>query len=122
MGKYSNIILTGSDNIIVTAAHQVNLQQSSVRPILTNQFYELPPKLTEPIPSLNQDQSLWQERVSLIPSALKQQLLKNYRGLSSGLVQAMIESASLDPTQPTNTLNSEDWHRLFQSWQTWLKP
>ncbi|VXD22343.1 Rqc2 family fibronectin-binding protein [Planktothrix paucivesiculata] len=121
MGKYSNVILTGSDNIIVTAAHQVNLQQSSVRPILTNQFYELPPKLTEPIPSLNEDQSRWQERVSLIPSALKQQLLKNYRGLSSGLVQGMIEAASLDPTQPTNSLNSEDWNRLFQSWQTWLK-
>jgi len=121
MGKYSNVILTGSDNSIVTAAHQVNIQQSSVRPILTGQSYELPPKLTEPIPSLNEAQSRWQERVSLIPSALKQQLLKNYRGLSSGLVLSMIQAADLDPTQPTNTLTTEDWNRLFKSWQTWLK-
>lgn len=120
MGKYSNVILTGSDNLIVTAAHQVNLQQSSVRPILTSQPYELPPKLTEPIPSLNESQSRWQERVSLIPSALKQQLLKNYRGLSSGLVLSMINAANLEPSQPTNTLTSEDWNRLFKSWQTWL--
>jgi predicted ribosome quality control (RQC) complex YloA/Tae2 family protein len=120
MGKYSNIILTGSDNLIVTAAHQVNLQQSSVRPILTSQPYELPPKLTEIIPSLNESKSRWQERVSLIPSALKQQLLKNYRGLSSGLVLSMINAADLDPSQPTNTLTAEDWNRLFKSWQTWL--
>ncbi len=120
MGKYSNIILTGSDNLIVTAAHQVNLQQSSVRPILTSQPYELPPQLTELIPSLNESKSRWQERVSLIPSALKQQLLKNYRGLSSGLVLSMINAADLDPSQPTNTLTAEDWNRLFKSWQTWL--
>ncbi|MBE9125950.1 NFACT family protein, partial [Coleofasciculus sp. LEGE 07081] len=30
IGKYSNLILTGADNLIVTAAHQVSAQQSSV--------------------------------------------------------------------------------------------
>ena len=108
MGKYSNVILTSSDNTIITAAHQVNAQQSSVRPILTGQAYELPPKLTETIPSLTEPQTRWQERVSLIPAALKQQLLKNYRGLSTGLVLGMIQAGNLDPNQPTNTLNSED--------------
>lgn len=120
MGKYSNVILTSADNTIITAAHQVNAQQSSVRPILTGQAYELPPKLTETIPSLMEPQTRWQERVSLIPAALKQQLLKNYRGLSTGLVVSMIQAANLEPSQPTNSLNSEDCNRLWNSWQTWL--
>lgn len=121
MGKYSNLILTSADNTIVTAAHQVNSKQSSVRPILTGQLYELPPTLTETIPSLTESQTRWQERVSLIPGALKQQLLKNYRGLSSALVLSMIQAANLEPTQPTNSLNAEDWNRLWKNWQIWLQ-
>jgi predicted ribosome quality control (RQC) complex YloA/Tae2 family protein len=46
MGKYSNVILTGADNLIVTAAHQVSAKQSSIRLIQTGQPYELhPPSL-----------------------------------------------------------------------------
>lgn len=43
MGKYSNAILTDATNLIITAAHQVSQQQSSVRPIQTGQLYESPP-------------------------------------------------------------------------------
>ena len=50
MTKYSNVILTTADNLVVTCAHQVNSQQSSVRQIQTGQPYELPPSLTNPIP------------------------------------------------------------------------
>lgn len=39
MGKYSNVILTAADHQMVTAAHQVSEQQSSVRPIQTRQPY-----------------------------------------------------------------------------------
>jgi predicted ribosome quality control (RQC) complex YloA/Tae2 family protein len=45
MGKYSNVILAGGDNVMITAAHQVSSQQSSVRPIQTGQPYEKPPAL-----------------------------------------------------------------------------
>ena len=91
MGKYSNVILTDSANQIITAAHQVSFQQSSVRPIQTGQPYELPPALTNAVPSLSESQARWQERVSLIPGALKRCLLKNYRGLSPNLVQSMVK-------------------------------
>lgn len=120
MSKYSNVILTDADNIIITAAHQVNEKQSSVRPILTGQRYEVPPLLSDPIPSLSESQQRWQERVSLIPGKLGRCLLKSYRGLSSALVQSMIQAAGLDPNQSSDTLTQSDWQSLFQKWQEWL--
>lgn len=120
-GKYSNVILANQENQIVTAAHQVSSQQSSVRPIQTGDRYELPPSLTDPIPTLTESLERWQERVGLVPGALKRNLLKNYRGLSSALVVSMIQAAGLEPERSTTALNQTEWRQLFQCWQTWLK-
>jgi predicted ribosome quality control (RQC) complex YloA/Tae2 family protein len=121
MGKYSNAILTDASNIIITAAHQVSQQQSSVRPIQTGQPYEAPPKLTGAVPSLSESPERWQERVSLVPGAIKRQLLKSYNGLSSALLDTMLIAANLAPEATTDSLNPEDWQRLFQKWQEWLQ-
>lgn len=121
MGKYSNVILANQDNVIVTAAHQVSAQQSSVRPIQTGNVYEIPPALTGPTPHLDEPFERWQERVGLIPDRLKRNLIQTYRGLSSALAISMIQAAELDPDQPTDRLSDEDWQRLFQRWQTWLQ-
>ncbi|MEH2231314.1 MAG: NFACT family protein [Nostoc sp.] len=121
MGKYSNVILTDANNIIITAAHQVSQQQSSVRPIQTGQPYETPPKLTGTVPSLSESQERWQERVSLVPGAIKRQLLKSYSGLSAALVELMLIEANIAPEISTDTLHPDDWRRLFERWQEWLQ-
>ncbi|MEH2108915.1 Rqc2 family fibronectin-binding protein [Nostoc sp.] len=121
MGKYSNVILTDANNIIITAAHQVSQQQSSVRPIQTGQPYETPPKLTGTVPSLSESQERWQERVSLVPGAIKRQLLKSYSGLSAALLELMLLEANITPETSTDTLNPDDWRRLFERWQEWLQ-
>ncbi|MDJ0515371.1 MAG: NFACT RNA binding domain-containing protein [Trichodesmium sp. MO_231.B1] len=120
MTKYSNVILTTADNLVVTCAHQVNSQQSSVRQIQTGQSYELPPSLTNPIPNLQETQQQWQERISLIPRPVWRNVIKNYRGLSKALVQPMIETAGLDPQKSTDDLTALDWEKLFLLWQKWL--
>ncbi|NEQ11173.1 MAG: hypothetical protein F6K37_36310, partial [Moorea sp. SIO4E2] len=121
IGKYSNLILTDADNLIVTTAHQVSNQQSSVRTIQTGQPYELPPALTGTSPSLTESYQSWKERVSLIPGAVANQLLKSYRGLSPTLARSMVQAAGLDPKQSTQNLEESDWQNLFQCWQQWLK-
>ena len=121
MGKYSNVILVNAQNQIVTAAHQVTEQQSSVRPILTGTPYILPPAIAGPFPSLEESQERWQENVSLIPTTLKKALLKAYSGLSSSLIRDLAHGADLDLNQPVATLTSDDWDRLFEQWQLWLK-
>ncbi|MEP6485944.1 NFACT family protein [Microcoleus vaginatus GB2-A3] len=121
MGKYSNVILTAQDNLVVTCAHQVSAKQSTVRPIQTGQPYEMPPSLTDAVPSLTESQNRWQSRISLVPGQLKGNLLKNYRGMSKALVLSMIRSASLDPEQSTDSLNPDQWQQLFQRWLYWLQ-
>jgi predicted ribosome quality control (RQC) complex YloA/Tae2 family protein len=120
MGKYSNVILTDANNLIITVAHQVSQQQSSVRPIQTGQLYETPPKLTGPVPSLGESLERWQERVSLVPGTIKRQLLKSYSGLSTALIDSMVYAANLSPESNTDSLTSQDWERLFSKWQEWL--
>jgi predicted ribosome quality control (RQC) complex YloA/Tae2 family protein len=120
MGKYSNVILTTQDNLVVTCAHQVSAKQS-IRPIQTGQPYEKPPSLTDAVPSLSESLDRWKERISLVPGPLKGNLLKNYRGLSKGLVVSMILSANLDPEQSTDSLNPDDWQQLFHRWLYWLQ-
>lgn len=121
MGKYSNVILVNQDNLIVTAAHQVGSQQSSVRPVQTGEIYLPPPSLNDPMPSVEESQDRWQDRVALVPGSLQRNLLKSYRGLSSALAASMAQAANLNPDQSTETLSQEDWQRLFQRWQEWLK-
>jgi len=121
MGKYSNVILTDAKQQIITAAHQVSPEKSSLRPIQTGQLYEPPPALTGNIPSREESQDSWQEQVGLIPGELKRQLLKTYRGLGPNLVTAIIQRAGLTPQQTTDTLTSENWQTLFQVWQEWLQ-
>ncbi len=121
MSKYSNVILTDRDNLIVTVAHQVDRQQSSVRPILTGQPYEFPPALTDAIPSLSESIERWQQRVSLVPGAISRCLLTSYRGLSTPLIQSMVQAAGLDSDRNTDSLNPEEWQQLYHRWQQWLQ-
>ncbi|HIK31765.1 MAG TPA: NFACT family protein [Oscillatoriales cyanobacterium M59_W2019_021] len=120
MGKYSNVILANGEGAIVTAAHQVTADQSSVRPILTGQPYTVPPTLTDPIPSLQESRERWQERVSLIPGTLRRNLLTNYRGLSSALVVLMAQAAGIDANRTTESLTELEWQNLFHKWKEWL--
>jgi predicted ribosome quality control (RQC) complex YloA/Tae2 family protein len=120
MGKYSNVILTNTEDRIVTAAHQVSSQQSRVRPIQTGDIYQPPPHLKDPIPTLSESFEHWRQRVALIPGSVKQNLLKTYRGLSSALVFSMLSAAALTPNPVTEELQEQEWQRLFQVWQDWL--
>lgn len=121
MGKYSNVVLTNQQNQIVTAAHQVGSQQSSVRLIQTGQPYEPPPPLTDAIPRPAESQANWQNRVGLVPQAIWKNLLQTYRGVSPILAKEMALAAGLDPEQSTETLTANDWKRLFEKWQDWLE-
>lgn len=126
MGKHSNVILTTIDHQIVTAAHQVSEQQSSVRPIQTGKPYVPPPAIRGKLPALSESFEDWRDRVALIPGPLKKMLVKSYSGVSSSVASQLIAAAALsrgDKTPPiqTNDLTQADWQRLFSCWQGWLQ-
>ncbi len=121
MGKYSNVILTTANNQIITVAHQVTSNQSSVRTVETGEGYQLPPQLRGYNPSLNESLQSWQERISLIPARIDQQLVKAYRGLSPTVVSSMLSQAKIKPQLLVTDLTTQDWSNLFEYWQKWLK-
>jgi predicted ribosome quality control (RQC) complex YloA/Tae2 family protein len=120
MGQYSNAILVNESGEIVTAAHQVSANQSSLRPIQTGDRYELPPRSLLPAPSLTEGFASWQERLMLVPTTLKKLFIHNYRGLSSALTLELLEAAGLDPQCSNTDLTPTEWQQLFALWQTWL--
>ncbi|MBE9060093.1 NFACT RNA binding domain-containing protein [cf. Phormidesmis sp. LEGE 11477] len=120
MGKYSNVILTAADNLIVTAAHQVSEQQSSVRPIQTGRPYVHPPAIRGKLPSPSEGFEDWRDRISLIPGKLKKMLVKASSGVSSSVATQLIWSADLSVDIRTDELTEDHWQRLFQAWQRWL--
>lgn len=120
MGKYSNVILTTADNQIVTAAHQVSQQQSSVRPIQTGKPYAYPPAIRGKLPQIAEPFEDWRDRVALIPGALKKMLVKTHSGVSSAIASQLIMAAHLPATILTTELSESDWHTLFERWQFWL--
>jgi predicted ribosome quality control (RQC) complex YloA/Tae2 family protein len=120
MGKYSNVILANAHNQIVTAAHQVTENQSSVRPILTGEPYVVPPAIVGHFPTLEETQAEWRARVALLPTALKKALFSAYSGLSSTLIRDLTTAAGLAPHIPVEHLAAADWERLFQQWERWL--
>ncbi len=120
MGQYSNAILVNESGEIVTAAHQVSANQSSLRPIQTGDRYELPPRSLLPAPSPTEGLASWQERLLLVPTTLKKLFIRNYRGLSSALTLELLEAAGLDPQRSNTDLIPTEWQQLFDLWQTWL--
>ncbi|MEM7579882.1 MAG: NFACT family protein [Mastigocoleus sp.] len=121
MGKHSNIILTDATNTVITVAHQVSEQKSSVRPLVTGSAYQTPPNLTNTIPRISESQERWEERISLVPGTIKRQLLKNYRGVSPALIESMLFVSEINIDTTTDTLEAIAWNRLFQTWQKWLQ-
>lgn len=121
MGKHSNLLLVDADGTIVTAAHQVGSQQSSVRPIQTGGRYVPPPGLTEATPDPIEAFDRWRERVALIPGAIARQLRSSYRGLGTRLSEALVAAAGLSPEQPSDQLTETQWQVLFAAWTDWLQ-
>ncbi len=121
MGKHSNVILTDQQQQIVTTAQQISSDRSTVRPVETGQAYQLPPALTNTIPSLDEPFERWQERVALLPKPITKQLLSNYRGVSPVLLAQMLKAAAINPDQNAHQLTDEAWHTLFSQWRHWLQ-
>jgi predicted ribosome quality control (RQC) complex YloA/Tae2 family protein len=121
MGKYSNVILVNHENVVIAAAHQVGVNQSSVRRIQTGESYDAPPALLDAVPNRQEPFERWHERLSLIPGRIDKTLLKLYRGLSSRLVTDLVQAAGLTAGVSTDQLELQDWHQLYTQWQHWLQ-
>ncbi len=120
MGQYSNVILVNRDHQIVTAAYQVGERQSRLRSLQTNATYKAPPTLTSDTPSLDESWASWWQKITLIPGKLSKNVTSVYRGLSTALVQTMLQRSDVAIDISTEQLTLEQGERIFANWQIWL--
>lgn len=120
VGKYSNVILTNSHQQIITVAKQVKAHQSTMRTVETGQIYQFPPSLQGDTPKLSESREKWQDKISLIPGKIEQQLIKTYRGVSPIIAKLLLEKAQIDPNKNNQELTLIEWEKLYHNWQWWL--
>ena len=115
MGRQSNVILVGADEIIVDCMRRVDPSMSELRPILPGMRYRLPPRPDKPtlfdLPS--------EKRAALVSqaesgAALDSWLLRTFSGLSPLICRELCFRALGDVSLRAESLSLEQQARLCQ--------
>lgn len=113
MGKHSNIILTDENGIILDSIKRVSHDKSSVREVLPNKQYMLPPSQDKKNPILtNKDEFI---SLSKITDGQKLQgfIYKNYTGISPVMASEICFRAGLDPSYYCGEINENSINKLY---------
>lgn len=116
MGKYSNIILCGSDGIIIDSIKRVPQTVSSVREVLPGREYFIPNTQSKLDPfSIASDDLLGGDAgasASQVP--LYKALYGTYTGFSPVISLELCRRAGLDPDKPVCGLSQDERGALFE--------
>ncbi len=124
MGRHSNFLLLDNTQKIIAIGRQIRKHQSRVRPISTGDLYLPPPPLIGIKPDKNESFTSWKERLSLIPTTLKDALKNTYQGMSPQLMLQLTgenkETALNLLKCPIEKLSNKKWEYLYNRWSIWL--
>lgn len=112
MGRHSNIILMKEDGMIIDSIKHISREKSSVREILPNRFYSLPPNSNkvDPLTLSKEDfiSHLMQKELPLFKA-----LYTSFNGISPILAQSVCADAGLDSQLIASTLDQKALTTLF---------
>ncbi len=112
MGKYSNIILIGSDGKVLDALRRVDLAMSAVRPILPGVPYALP---QPPAGRRDLSKTLSAEMIALLQTdtrPLAAALAATTQGIAPVLCRELALRAAGDADTPCDRLDAAAWEKL----------
>ncbi len=115
MGKHSNIILTDENGIILDSIKRVSHDKSSVREVLPNKQYMLPPSQDKKNPILtNKDEFI---SLSKITDGQKLQgfIYKNYTGISPVMASEICFRAGFDPSSYCGEIDENGFSKLYDT-------
>lgn len=119
MGRYSNIILT-KDNVILDAIKRIDFEMSSVRQILPNLNYELPPLIEKKdIFSSKIDDIIYE--VLLKNQDLSRSILNSIDGISPVVAREICFISNIEDDKASSNLNCEEKTFLFKSLEKFQK-
>lgn len=114
MGKYSNVILTDGDDIVIDALKRVDMTMSSQRLVLPNIKYELPSS-QDKLNILLSDPEEVLEKIINTPAekALNKAVLGAVEGISPVICREIEHRVSGDKTVSNKNLDDEEKSRLI---------
>ncbi len=111
MGKHSNLMFIDQNGMVVDAIKRVG-ENLSIRPILPNLQYKLPPSAKDNLEEVNAEQ--FNDILSNDTIAIKKALYKHFTGVSPALATTFCHSAQIKPNLNCDELTAEQLQLLWQ--------
>ena len=118
MGKYSNIIFTDENNVILDSMRRVPASVSSLREVLPGRPYFVPEKLQKTNPLSLTEETFAAALTAASGLPLDRALSAAFSGISSLAAQDILYRASIDPRAGFSDLQPEETVRLFATFDS----
>ena len=118
MGKYSNIIFTDENNVILDSMRRVPASVSSLREVLPGRPYFVPEKLQKTNPLSLTEETFAAALAAESGLPLDRALSAAFSGISSLAAQDILYRASIDPRAGFSDLQPEETVRLFATFDS----
>lgn len=112
MGKHSNIIFCGDDNIIIDSIKHVSAAVSSVREVLPGKPYFVV-QTQDKLDALSTDYATFRNTLSAKAQPAFKALYGCFTGISPVLAQELCYEAGIDGDRPTAAMEEADYQALF---------
>ncbi|MCI1721409.1 MAG: NFACT family protein [Lachnospiraceae bacterium] len=120
MGKYSNIILTDADGIILDSIKRVPATMSSVREVLPGRKYFIPETQKKSNP-LEAEESSFLTAVFSCPQETAKALYNSYTGISPLAAEEFCFEAGIDGGAAASSLNADERKKLAEVFLSRMK-
>ncbi len=114
MGKYSNLILCDSNDVIIDSLKHVSGMMSSVREVLPGRAYFIP-QTSEKKDALNTDYTEFASVLSEAAQPAYKRIYSAYTGISPFIAQEVCNKASIDDRIMSNALDNMQTEALYRS-------
>lgn len=118
MGKYSNIIFTDEDHVIIDAVKRVPASMSSVREVLPGRKYFIPSQEGHTNPLEMTDQKLFEQTVLSKPLSCIKALMNSFTGFSSLMSSEICYRAGIDGNMACASLNDAQKDKFWETFSS----
>lgn len=114
MGKHSNIIFCGDDNVIIDSIKRVSAAVSSLREVLPGKPYFIA-GTQDKLDALTTDYDTFRQSIAARPQPIFKALYGSFSGISPVLAQELCHEAGIDGDRPAASLDGADYQALFRA-------
>ena len=115
MGRHSNIMLLGDDNIVIDSIKHIGKMQSSVRQIYPGQTYVYPPSQDKLNPLLRNYETFVSSLELDKPMKIQKRLYTLYAGMSPLIASEICYQANIEPSLSTDAVSELQIQAIYNT-------